>query len=184
MLVLPCRSSFLAGGAVLAAGTLVAADGMVLFSVHVSCIGFSPCSYCFRVSKYVCMCLYVCVRCAPSGLITSMAPHSGHYRPSEEPVIALLRFLDKMLASPSCAGDPLSFKLDVQRIQKVAPPPTTDGAKSRKSRTVVEWSARRTLNFLCLKHTTMAEIVRQLAGRAEGSRPGGVRGEPSTARAE
>jgi hypothetical protein len=79
------------------------------------------------------------------GVIHTIYPHSGHYRPSEHELLVLLRFL-------VAQGVDLSeIQVDVQRIQKVFRD-TINGALVKKIDNAHFWNAFDVLHFLEEKH--------------------------------
>lgn len=80
-----------------------------------------------------------------NGVIHTIYPHSGHYRPSEHELLVLLRFL---VAQGVNLTD---VCVDVQRIQKVYRE-SINGALVRKLDNAHFWDAYRVLYFLELKH--------------------------------
>ncbi|KAG9415176.1 hypothetical protein AC1031_008605 [Aphanomyces cochlioides] len=86
-----------------------------------------------------------------NGELTIVYPHSGHYRPSENEVLLLLRFLHSK-------GIPLhNVQVDVQRIQKVSRE-KINGKKVKKTDCAFFWPGDKALDFLgakelaCLLH--------------------------------
>lgn len=81
------------------------------------------------------------------GLIQTIYPHSGHYRPSEHELLVLLQFL------VANGVDLRDVAVDVQRTQKVYRA-TVNGALVRKLDNAHFWKAYRVLNFLAVKHSS------------------------------
>ncbi|DBA04021.1 TPA: hypothetical protein N0F65_009368, partial [Lagenidium giganteum] len=79
------------------------------------------------------------------GVIKTIYPHSGHYRPSEHELLVLLRFL------VDSGVDLSDVDVDVQRIQKVFRD-SVNGTLVRKIDNAHFWKAYRVLNFLEVKH--------------------------------
>ncbi|TMW56561.1 hypothetical protein Poli38472_006571 [Pythium oligandrum] len=79
------------------------------------------------------------------GIIETIYPHSGHYRPSEHELLVLLRFLVAQ------GVDLTDVKVDVQRIQKVFRS-SINGSLVRKIDNAHFWNAYRVLYFLEQKH--------------------------------
>ncbi|RLN02227.1 hypothetical protein BBJ28_00000242 [Nothophytophthora sp. Chile5] len=79
------------------------------------------------------------------GVIKTIYPHSGHYRPSEYELLVLLRFLVKN------GVDLSDVEVDVQRIQKVFRD-TVNGALVKKLDNAHFWNAYRVWYFLERKH--------------------------------
>lgn len=79
------------------------------------------------------------------GVIQTIYPHSGHYRPSEHELVVLLRFLVAQ------GVELANIQVDVQRIQKVFRD-TVNGALIRKLDNAHFWNAFRVLFFLEAKH--------------------------------
>ncbi|RLN92311.1 hypothetical protein BBJ28_00008787 [Nothophytophthora sp. Chile5] len=79
------------------------------------------------------------------GVIKTIYPHSGHYRPSEYELLVLLRFLVKN------GVDLSDIEVDVQRIQKVFRD-TVNGALVKKLDNAHFWNAFRVWYFLERKH--------------------------------
>ncbi|KAJ0400677.1 hypothetical protein P43SY_005450 [Pythium insidiosum] len=80
-----------------------------------------------------------------NGVIETIYPHSGHYRPSEHELLVLLRFLVAQ------GVDMSHVKVDVQRIQKVYRD-VVNGTRVRKIDNAHFWGAYRVLFFLEQKH--------------------------------
>ncbi|OQR81654.1 hypothetical protein THRCLA_23325 [Thraustotheca clavata] len=97
------------------------------------------------------------------GILNIIYPHSGHYRPSENEVLVLLRFLKSH-------GIVLENVLvDVQRIQKVSRE-RSDNVKVKKLENAHFWNAQQALDFLELKdfvwHSDLfTELERRVAQR-------------------
>uniref|UniRef100_A0AAV1T1W1 Uncharacterized protein n=1 Tax=Peronospora matthiolae TaxID=2874970 RepID=A0AAV1T1W1_9STRA len=79
------------------------------------------------------------------GVIKTIFPHSGHYRPSEYELLVLLRFLVKN------GVDLSAVDVDVQRIQKVYRE-SVNGTLVRKLDNAHFWNAYRVWYFLEEKH--------------------------------
>lgn len=79
------------------------------------------------------------------GVIKTIYPHSGHYRPSEYELLVLLRFL---VNNGVDLGD---VDVDVQRIQKVFRQ-SVNGALVKKLDNAHFWNAYRVWHFLEKKH--------------------------------
>lgn len=79
------------------------------------------------------------------GVIKTIYPHSGHYRPSEHELLILLRFL------VTSHVDMTDIQVDVQRIQKVYRD-SVNGQRVRKIDNAHFWNAYRVLYFLEVKH--------------------------------
>ncbi|KAF0688939.1 Aste57867_19543 [Aphanomyces stellatus] len=76
-----------------------------------------------------------------NGVLKTVYPHSGHYRPSEMEVLALLRFL-------AASGIDLArVQVDVQRLQKLSRD-VVNGKKVKKIDNAFFWPGDTTLAFL------------------------------------
>ncbi|ETV71580.1 hypothetical protein H257_13049 [Aphanomyces astaci] len=78
------------------------------------------------------------------GTLRIIYPHSGHYRPSENELLVLMRFLAKHGIAHR------EVLVDVQRMQKVARE-SVNGVKTKKIDSAHFWNGQRVLNFLELK---------------------------------
>lgn len=100
------------------------------------------------------------------GIIKTIYPHSGHYRPSEHELLVLLQFL------VANGVDLRDVEVDVQRIQKVYRA-SVNGALIRKLDNAHFWKAYRVLNFLEHKHSSWKnglfdDLVERAAEKTDG----------------
>ncbi|GAB9464192.1 hypothetical protein Gpo141_00001632 [Globisporangium polare] len=100
------------------------------------------------------------------GIIKTIYPHSGHYRPSEHELLVLLQFLVEN------GVDLRDVEVDVQRIQKVYRA-TVNGSLIRKLDNAHFWKAYRVLNFLWLKQMSWKnglfdELVERVSMSGDG----------------
>ncbi|OQR86022.1 hypothetical protein ACHHYP_11075 [Achlya hypogyna] len=101
------------------------------------------------------------------GVLTTIYPHSGHYRPSESEVLVLLRFLHQH-------GVRLQdVAVDVQRFQKVSRE-RTHVAKVSKMENAYFWPAPDVLLFLEAKEKAWGGTLFDDIEMAAKSRPGAV----------
>ncbi|KDO31977.1 hypothetical protein SPRG_03193 [Saprolegnia parasitica CBS 223.65] len=101
------------------------------------------------------------------GVLTTIYPHSGHYRPSESEVLLLLRFLHEK-------GVRLDdVRVDVQRFQKVSRE-RASVAKVSKMANAHFWPALDVLQFLAAKEKAWAGTLFDDIEIAAKNRPGAV----------
>ena len=113
---------------------------------------------------------------AQKGKLKRLYPHSGHYRPTEEQLLLLLRYLQAVDIELD------GVDVDMQHVLKVPRAHRHDGQKLRKMDTPHMWSAMDALHFLQAKerarHAGVLAAVQRLPAARGGKRAaidGGIR---------